>query len=187
MNRFTASRRSVVIALALGAALGCLRVSAQQGLEYEVKAAYLYNIIDFVTWPSSAFANASDPIRVCIVGADPFGAVLDRTMAGPGPDKRAIVVERVRDENGVANCSLIFVPRASAARADAVIRSAAARPMLTVGDTPEFLDKGGMLAFAVDGGRVRFDVNPSAAAAKGLGLSSRLLRVARNVVGNAKP
>jgi YfiR/HmsC-like len=183
MSRLRRFVGSWAIAVVLCAFASAVRVDGQQGLEYEVKAAYLYNIIDFVTWPANAFAGTSDPIRVCVVGTDPFGPVLDRTLNGTSADKRPIVVQRISNEGGTANCSLIFLPRANAVRAEAIVRSVAPRPVLTVGETPDFLEKGGMIAFVVDGGRVRFDVNLRAATARGLGLSSRLLRVARNVVG----
>ena len=44
-----------------------------------------------------------------------------------------------------------------------------------------------MIAFVVDGGRVRFDVNQNTAAAHGLTLSSRLLQVAHAIVGKGRP
>jgi hypothetical protein len=53
--------------------------------------------------------------------------------------------------------------------------------VLTVGDTPRFLDQGGMIRFVLDGARVRFEVNLTSARAAGLTLSSDLLRVATAV------
>jgi hypothetical protein len=56
------------------------------------------------------------------------------------------------------------------------------RPVLTVGDSPEFAQHGGMIGFTVDGGRVRFTVNLVAARDAGLMLQSELLRVAAAVL-----
>ena len=181
----TAPRRSFVGLIVVSiATLVCLpaRTAAQQGLEYEVKAAFLYNFISFVTWPSTTFAAPSDPLRVCVVGADPFGSVLDRTMEGGSSGTHPLIVERVRDEGGLSRCAVVFVPRAADARASAVIRAVASRAVLTIGESPEFLEKGGMINFVLEGGKVRFDVNVPTAAARGLVLSSRLLRVARNTI-----
>ena len=160
--------------------------AAQRGLEYEVKAAYLYNIISFVTWPPDAFAGAADPIRVCVFGADPFGPLLDKTLEGGVADRRPMTAERVGDAEGIARCHLVFVPLGSADRTDQVLRATASHPILTVGESPDFLRRGGMIAFVIDGGRVRFDVNAPAATTRGLTLSSRLLQVARSVIGKGQ-
>ena len=41
--------------------------TAQANLEYEVKAAFLYNFAKFVEWPDTAFAGPDAPIVFCIV------------------------------------------------------------------------------------------------------------------------
>jgi hypothetical protein len=178
------ARRQLAAATLLGALLiAGHRLTAQRGLEYEVKAAYLYNIVNFVTWPPDAVSPQSDPLRVCVVGDDPFGPLLNRAMQGGTAAMRPIVVDRAPDANAVTMCDLVFVPGGNTDRIDRVVKAASQRPVLTVGETPEFLKRGGMIAFVVDGGRVRFDINLSAASGSGLMLSSRLLQVARTIVG----
>lgn len=174
------SRRLTVIVMLL--VLVTSRPGAPSTLEYEVKAAFLYNFLNFVTWPASAFAAPSDAVRVCVFGSDPFGPVLDRTMQGGTAGTHPVVVDRVRDQNAVTRCSVVFVPREAATRTEEVIGATASRPVLTVGESPEFLAKGGMINFVLEGGKVRFDVNLPAASAHGLSLSSRLLRVARTTI-----
>jgi hypothetical protein len=85
--------------------------------------------------------------------------------------------------DGLSRCHLIFLAGANTDRIDQAVRLSAQRPVLTIGESPDFLRRGGMIAFVVDGGRVRFDVNASAASIRGLALSSRLLQVARTVTG----
>ncbi len=89
--------------------------------------------------------------------------------------------------DGLAKCQLIFVPGGNTERIDQAVRASAQHPILTVGESPDFLRRGGMIAFVIDGGRVRFDINQTAAAAHGLTLSSRLLQVARTVTGKGRP
>jgi hypothetical protein len=52
---------------------------------------------------------------------------------------------------------------------------------LTVSDIPQFAARGGMTQFVADGNRIRFIVNLAAAQRAGLGLSSELLKVAKEV------
>ena len=167
-----------VAALAL---LGTLL--AQRGLEYEVKAAYLYNIVNFVTWPSDAFNGQADPLHVCVYGADPFGTLLDNAMANGTANKRPVQVMRVTDVAALAPCEVIFLPGGNTDRIDQAVKASATRPQLTIGESSDFLRRGGMIAFVIDGGRVRFDINLQAAMSHGLTLSSRLLQVAHSVSG----
>ncbi len=159
------------------------RLLAQRALEYEVKAAYLYNIVNFVTWPPDAFSGPADPLHVCVYGMDPFGRALDTAMQNGTSNGRPVQVVRTTDANALAMCELVFVPGNAADRIEQAARVTAQRPVLTVGEAPDFLRHGGMIAFVVDGGRVRFDINLQSAAARGLTLSSRLLQVARAVTG----
>lgn len=159
------------------------RVAAQRGLEYEVKAAYLYNIINFVTWPPDAVAGPDSALHVCVYGTDPFGSLLDRALQGGAANTRPLVGTRVANVSGLAACDLVFVPAEQADWIDQVVRAVAQRPVLTIGETPDFLRRGGMIAFVVDGGRVRFDIDLGRATSRGLTISSRLLQVARTVKG----
>jgi hypothetical protein len=52
------------------------------------------------------------------------------------------------------------------------------RPVLTVGEMPRFVSRGGMIQFVRQGTRIRFEINHTAARAAGLSVSSELLRVA---------
>ena len=173
----------LIAALLATVCVAAPRAIAQDGRDYDVKAAYLYNIVNFVTWPPDAFTGPSDPLHVCIYGMDPFGPLLDRAMQGGTANMRPIIVMRVSDANGLAPCELVFLPGSNTDRIDQAVRVTAQRPVLTVGEAPDFLRRGGMILLVVDGGRIRFDVNLPAASARGLTLSSRLLQVARTVIG----
>jgi hypothetical protein len=167
--------------------LAAPRLAAQRGLEYEVKAAYLYNIVNFVTWPTDAFAGPADPFHVCVFGNDPFGPLLDRAMQGGTANMRPIVIDRISEPAAGAKCHLVFLPGADSDWTDQLVRTASQRPVLTIGEARDFLRRGGMISFVVDGGRIRFDVNLPAANSRGLTVSSRLLQVARTIVGKGGP
>src|ERR671919_597176 len=51
-------------------------------LENDVKAAFLFNFTKFVDWPQTAFAGATDPLRVCVVADAAFTSSVDRIIAG---------------------------------------------------------------------------------------------------------
>jgi len=55
--------------------------------------------------------------------------------------------------------------------------------VLTVGEHEHFLDQGGIMRLFLENNRVRFSVNQQSADRAGLQISSRLLRLARAVIG----
>lgn len=145
-------------------------------LEYQVKAAFLLNFTRFIEWPP---LNASSSFDICLVGENPFGAILGQLVEGETYMGRNIAVRQVQ-QPVPASCQVVFVSRNE--KDVAAILGAVGRGVLTVGETPGFLRAGGMIDFVVEKGRVRFDINQGAAsAAGGLKLSSKLLNIARSV------
>jgi len=174
---FLNAARRLAFALVLGAAAGPVAVSAQ-GLEYEVKAAFVFNFIQFVQWPAT-MSQTSAPIRVCLYGENPFGQTLERTVQGEQVNGRSIEIEIVAVDAPLTQCHVLFVPQSQSDIEGVAVR-AARGPILTIGESPDFIKAGGMINLFVEQGRVRFDVNLAATAARELSLSSRLLRVARS-------
>lgn len=167
--------------LALGLALTPGGLGAQTGRsEYEVKAAVLFNVIRFVEWPEAAFADPADPIIVAVAGTDPFGPILERTLAGRLVHGRPLTVRRFRKPREIDFCHVLFV--AAGEDPDAwleFLRLSQVGGALTVGEEEAFARSGGALTLRVVRRHVRFEIDPEAARADGLKISSRLLALAR--------
>ncbi len=103
--------------------------------EYELKAAFLFNIARFVEWPAGAFANATAPIVMGVAGADPFGGRLDQVLTGQNVNGRPFRVERFPIMAEVRGCHLVFLNgvQIGAGRVEA----------LTVSDSEDFCARGG--------------------------------------------
>jgi uncharacterized protein DUF4154 len=152
-------------------------------MEGQVKAAFIYNFAQFIQWPSQAFPDRDTPFTICATG-DPFEGILEKTIEGETLNGRRMVVRRVTPTDNLHGCHLLYIGRLESRRTTEVIEAAnhifAAEgiPILTVGDSDEFINVGGMIRFTEVGHRVRFEINPDAAERVSLRLSSRLLRVA---------
>lgn len=153
------------------------------GLESRVKAAFLYNFTKFVDWPAGTFATADSPITVCILGADPFGEILDSTISGKVVNNRQLQPRRIGQLEDIRGCRILYVSSSERSRLREVLASAKSLSILTVGEAPEFIDTGGMIRFLIVDDKVRFDINATAAEQARLNLSSKLLGVAHTVVG----
>ena len=172
-------RRGLRISLVL---LWLLAPLARADSESDVKAAYLVNFAKLVEWPAAAFAGGKGALIIGVVGRGGAGDDLARTISGASANGRSIEVRRVSagDAGALAACQVLFVTESE--RADAVIAAVQGRPVLVVGEAEGFAGRGGAIGFVKDGGTVKFEANPKAAARNGLTVSAKLLRVARSVV-----
>jgi hypothetical protein len=146
--------------------------------EYEVKAAYLYQFGKFVEWPEGGLSRTDDPFAICIVGTDPFGAVLDETISGRTVQDKKVIAKRLTPTDDKSSCNILFVSPSEQHRLVNVLREVSGRSILTVGTTAEFLSQGGMINFRLEQGKVRFEVNLAALQQGNLKMSSELLKVA---------
>lgn len=153
----------------------CPNTSAETSLEFQVKAAFLFNFTKFVQWPVSAFSDANSPFVICIIGNDPFGRALDDIVEGESVNGHKIDVQRITDTP--QSCHVLY----GAENVMPPWSTAPAAGILTVGERESILAHGAVIGFVLDNGRVRFDISLKAAARQGLKLSSKLLSVARSV------
>jgi len=163
------------LAISLGAPVG--RADAQR--EYQLKAAFIYNFVQFVDWPVGAFEDARSPIVLATVGEDPFQGALDRAIGGKKVGGRPLVVKHFAKGLDVKGCQLIFIPEGQEEQFAVALQTLGNAPVLTVGETEGFAREGGMIRFYEEDNRLRFEINPNAAQKVGLRISSRLLKLAR--------
>jgi hypothetical protein len=161
-------------------ALGVAAIAAAAAPEYQVKAAFLYNFARFVEWPQDA-VGPTDAFRICIVGEDPFGDLLDQAVHGKTVHDRPVEVVHP-DDVDVIRCHIVFFASSGAPALPRILTALGGRGILTVGETEDFTRAGGVIAMRVEESKVRFDVNVDAAQRAGLRVSSQLLKLASRVI-----
>jgi YfiR/HmsC-like len=153
--------------------------------EYEVKAVYLLNFAKFVQWPAEARVREDNVFTICVLGDDPFGSILDRTLAGETLDGKPAAIRRIRRVRATDGCRMVFIGASEKSRLGEILGALNERSVLTVSDLDDFAERGGMIQLVLDEDRVRFEVNLTAATRARLALSSELLKVARAVRRNS--
>jgi YfiR/HmsC-like len=157
----------------------CLSAQQSKPEEYQVKAVYLYNFGRFVQWPAAG--GNDDSFTICILGHDPFGAVLDTTLSGESIDNLKLVAKRISSPRDAAACHILFLSSSEAGHTKEALAHLEKSPVLTVSDLPGFTSSGGMIQFVLKENKVRFEVNLAAAEKAGLSFSSQLLKVATDI------
>jgi hypothetical protein len=181
----------------------CADATATQ--EYRLKAAFLYNFVLFLDGarfdPPDDNAKADDanpPILIGILGKDPFGDAFE-----PLKDKEVrncrVAIRRFQgldafaDAEGrlparhpqfeqIRGCHVVFICRSEQEHLTAVLGPLRGQSLLTVADTPGFLEAGGIVNFLIEDKKVRFEINTAAARRARLQIRSQLLRLAKRIV-----
>lgn len=178
--------RRAVVAVLLACALPSFTVAAYGAgedpaapTEYELKAAFLYSFAKFVEWPDQP---GSGNFALCISGGEQF-KVAHEVLAGKRVRGQPVVVRSVNSATEAAGCRLLFV----SAGADRMQRAleGLGGPVLTVGESGEFLRSGGMIKLVRADNRLRFEIARAAGERAGLKFSSRLLELASPVADHA--
>lgn len=177
---------AVLLCLSLALRAGAQSSDSPESSEYLIKAGFIYNFAQLVQWPAGVFPQADSPIVIGIVGADPFGGVIDRVIENKKLDGRSLVVKRLKRGAPIKDCNILFVSSAESSHLDEIIQSAKGMPILTIGETPGFAARGGIINLTLEGNKVRFEVNIEAAKQANLSISSRLLALARIVPADGR-
>jgi len=143
--------------------------------EYEVKAAFIFNFAKFTTWPGEE--GRKDPFRICIVGGDPFGPVIDATVRGKQVRGRDLTVERHILSDDLVGCEIVFVGEHEPDQHRKLLNRLSGQPVLTIGDSKQFAADGGTVGFFRQKRRIRFTFNVDAVERSKLRVSSKLLQL----------
>jgi hypothetical protein len=144
----------------------------------QIKAAFLYNFTKFVEWPADTFVAADRPLTIGVLRdnaltVDLRAIVDDRIVNG-----RSIVVRTIRDAADVEGIQLLFVGAEEGDRFLDLLPVIDGAPVLTVGESPAFIEAGGAIAFVQQGTKLRFEINMLSAERARLKISAQLQELA---------
>lgn len=176
---FSPAFRPALLAGVLALVLPCLEwrvaaVEAGQMSEAQVKAAFLLNFTRFVEWPP----RSDGPLLVGIAGDDAFADIVAQTARGRIVDGREIHTRRLAMADDPSTCQVVFVG-ASRPRDATEVMQRIRGPVLTVGESVQFLRDGGMVRFHVENKRVAFEISQKNAERAGLKVGSQLMMLSR--------
>ena len=153
--------------------------------EYQVKALFLLNFTKYVDWPPAAFAETNSPIVIGLCGENKFGDELTKVVADKTISGRQIIVQPIEKDGDPGKCHMLFVSDSEKNHLGEILDKMKTLPVLTVGETDQFMERGGVINFVKKEGKIRLEINLAAARQAKLGISSKLLGVADRVKGKA--
>ena len=144
--------------------------------EYRLKAAFLFNFALLTEWPS----EVGTKLNLCILGQDPFGSEIDE-LNGKVAAGRSIVVQRAVDYQSLKSCQILFISPSSMGGLPRTLAGLRGSLVLTVADSPGAARDGVGINMVTGQSKIAFEVNLKAVQESRLNLSSKLLRLAREV------
>lgn len=159
---------------------------AQTAGEYQLKAAILYNFTKFVEWPALTGSPNDAPFVVGVLGEDPFGITLDQTLNGKLLNGRPFTLKRLKWGQNLRDCAILFISTSERKRLPQVLDSLKGSSVLTVSDLSNFCQQGGIISLVLEDKKVRFVVNIDMAEQARLRISSKLLTLAKAVLGERR-
>ncbi|WP_220274704.1 YfiR family protein [Trinickia dinghuensis] len=161
------------------AASACARMSAHAQVDlYSLEAAYIFNFTQFTEWPAAPAAGTV--LTVCVNPRTPLGAMLAK-LDGRAVAGKTWSVKPMSEGTAVTACDVLIVDDATS-NAATKASPTSDLPILVVRTADADASDGHyVVTLFREGDRLRFDIDNTEAVRRHLGLSSKLLRLARNV------
>ena len=155
--------------------------------EYQSKAAFIFHFAQLVDWPPEVSGSLDRPLIFCVANENALNGLLEETVRGKQIALHPVQVRHLLDNDNPRSCDLLFIAGQDKKRIAALLKAVNHSPILTVGESEDFIRQGGMIGFGLQDSRICFDVNLQAARRANLKISSRLLLLAKSVTGDSKP
>jgi hypothetical protein len=153
-------------------------LAQDQPTEYQIKAAFLFNFAKFVDWPPESFPTTNSPIIIGVVGKNVFGNDLENVIRDKTVNNRRFQFVAVKSAAEATNCHILFISPSEKDNLKKIVDSLHNASVLTVSETDQFLQAGGMINFMIEDKKIRFQISDEAARKAGLRISSKLLSLA---------
>ena len=155
----------------------------------KVKAAFLYNFIKFVEWPSDRSPALTNKATICIAGNNPFGNALNTLKSQLSGKLELTVIDKASQDN-LPQCHVLFVGNGATDSIKELINESQTNYVLSVSESSDFADKGGVIEMKTveksiglfSSNKINLRINIRAAEHAGLKINPQLLEIAAEVL-----
>jgi hypothetical protein len=146
--------------------------------EFQKKAELINSFTRFVDWPARKFTQPDSPFVIGVYGTDNISSLLQESIQDRQIKGHPVVVKHLLNKEELRACHVLFISRSERDRLGPILAEVRRENVLTVGESDNFFDRGGIIKFIVLGGQIRFQINTANAEREKLVVSSKLLQFA---------
>lgn len=148
--------------------------------EQHIKAAFLYNLYRFVTWPDRTPPSPENPVQYCVLGSGEIDKLLEGTVKSrERTKKRAIAFKRINQLSEIEGCDLLFISDNSGIPLTKVFGEVKNKAIVTVGAASNFAKEGGMINLLQKNKRIHVIINMDVVDSSNLKISSKVKRLSK--------
>lgn len=158
-----------------------LQVFSQASI-YVLKAVYLEKFSRFITWPEESLPNNPDePFIIAVIGETPLTENLNQIYAMQEIKNKRVIIKNIHHFNEIQGSHILFIAESEKKNIDQIIAITKQQPILTIGETKGFAEKGVLINFFEKDNKLRFEINETAVLKSPLQMSFYLLNSAKIV------
>ncbi len=182
-GRHQPPRLSILMLVVLLAATLCSPVQSEVYDQDQVKAVFLYNLTNFITWPAKANQDDAATFTIGVLGHDAVGIYLEHAVFGETTKGLPIAVKHFRSLHGIQSdpCDLLFIDGDQMHLWPQIREVARRYKILTVSDVAGFGRRGGIVSLLTSGRKIRIEINLEEGRRNGFEISAKLLKLAHIV------
>ncbi len=148
---------------------------SESASEMALKTAFLYNFFRFIDWPP-AYTD-KHPLNLCTSEHEDLGDRL-LVLSNKALGDKTITLRRNLDKKEMIDCHMVYIHPAD--NIAAILKQLNNRPIVTVSESPGFIDQGGIIGL-IQTQRLSFEINLDKARQTGIHISAQLTKLAKKV------
>ena len=177
-RKISATCAMALLTILLGGQLPAAYGSDQRYADYQLKAAFILNFPNFITWPE---AGGEAKNTICAFSADAVADSIERLLASAQMAERKARISFFRNPDIGMHCDLVFVGVEAGTLVETISARALFANTLIVSDIPNYAVDGGMLELALVDTKIQVILNREVMDSHGFIVDSRLLQLTTQV------
>ena len=145
--------------------------------ENQVKAAFVFNAAHYISWPPTD----RETLLIGVLGRGPLAEEW-QNISGKIVSGKKLVVFKSNIVDEMYGCHIVIIEEPNSKKQSQILQLLNDYPIITIGDSPDFTNAGGILNISLLNKRITFSVNLAQARKTGLDISSNLLKLATEVI-----
>ncbi len=167
---------ALLLALSVSATVADSQSNREATPEYKLKAALLFKLTRFVSWPE--MDSDDSEFNICVLGDNVFGNTLE-PLRDRQANQKTINIEYFDQSADIDTfCDLLFIEESKEPFLSSILERFRTQGVLTISDIRGFAEMGGIVELTLVNSKVGFKVNRSSAKAAELSLAAPLLQLA---------
>jgi uncharacterized protein DUF4154 len=147
--------------------------------EEAIKAGIVYNVTKFTVWPERHIEGTH--FNLCVFG-DKYNDGFD-ALAGKLTMEKPLLIKRNPKSSDIRTCQIAYIKKTHQINIQKILNKCKSLPILTVSESLNFINNGGMIGLIRDENHIGFEANVKAINSVGINIGAQLLKLAKRVVG----